>query len=214
MHPLLTLFMDQANTQSIAADQQLIVRLRTDDRRAWQQVYKQTGSKVVYYLRRHKAPEDVAHSIFQETLIILDQRKAALTLTCKLSVFLIGIAILKLKEYWRKQGKDPEQLTDDFSGLDRKLVEDDVDASQLALLELAFMDDASLLDDTATPEELVQHALTRLSDKCVSLFRMRFWEGLDDYQIAAAVPMEYRLVRDQIYKCKARMRSIISELRK
>ncbi|GAB3504475.1 hypothetical protein GCM10027341_34830 [Spirosoma knui] len=195
------------------ADQELINYLRTDNPQAWKKIYSDNRSKVINYLRRRDTPEDLAEVIFHETLLVLDKRKQTLVLTAKLSVFLISIAIRLLKNHWRKKGKNPTQLTDDFDKLDQQALGDnEAEATELALLQLAFEDNALLGEYDR--DNLLQQALEKLSEKCRRLFRMRFWEELTDQQVAVAYPMEYGRVRDQFYKCKEKLKVIFTELNK
>lgn len=193
-------------------DQQFVELLRENDPKTWRTVYETNRPKVINFLRRRNAPDEVALDIYQETLIFLDSRKHTLTLSCKLSVYLIGVALNKWRDY-RKKTNGREQSTDDADLLDRRMLgEDEADAAELALLNQAFVNDPLLWVDTSDPSPIIQKALGLLSLTCQRLLTLRYWDDLDDQQISETVPMAYDAVRKQIYKCKQKIREILRDL--
>lgn len=204
--------MDQTNSPFIITDQQLVEGLRRNDQLLWRKVYHDNRSRVVHYLCGLGATEGVALEIYQDTLIFLDTKKESLVLTSKLSTYLTGVAILKLKEYWKKQSVAAERTRPDFDQQlgHRKPADEEIDEAELALLQLASEDGSRFGLDTDETDDMMQKALAQLTLKhCTDIFRMRYWEGIDEKEIAAKLGLSYGSLRNQMGDCKKKMKEIL-----
>jgi len=204
--------MNQANGPFTISDQQLLDGLRRKDQLVWRQVYNSNRTKVVSYLRGRGVSDEVALEIYQDTLVFLDAHKDTLVLTSKLSTYLTGVAIMKLKEYWKKQAlAATRSVSDSEQQLGRrKPNDDDVDEAELALLQLALDDESRFGLDTDEPDVLIQKALAQIPLKhCADIFQMRYWDGLDDKQIASQLGLSHGSLRNQVGDCKKKVKEIL-----
>ncbi|MGV3560270.1 RNA polymerase sigma factor [Larkinella arboricola] len=189
--------MDQINK-----DQQILERLRNNDQRAWREVYEGNRSKVINYLRRYSTPEEVAVEIYQDTLVFLDERKHILQLESRLSTFLIGVAFNKLRARWKANSGKFDTIK--FSSTD-----DD----ELNLLQFAFVDELQFEADSDEPDAMIQQALAQVQLKhCTDLFRLVYYEQLDQRQVADTLGMSYGSVRNQLLDCKKKMKTILLKM--
>ncbi len=214
VYPLPVLSMDPVNDPSGTTDQKLLDYLRTGNEQAWRKVYNDNRPKVVNYLRRRGASEDVALEIYQDTLVFLDEKKHQLELTSKLSVYLTGVAYHKLQEYWKKQATNENRTTRLDTGSNRPLPMDgEADDAELALLQLAWDDNAFAGFDTDEPDVLMQKALTQITLRnCVDIFQLHYWENLDYKEIASLLKLSYGTVRNQVIDCKKQLKEILMSM--
>ncbi|GAB4025635.1 RNA polymerase sigma factor [Spirosoma koreense] len=204
--------MDQANVYPIATDQQLLDGLRNKNQQIWRQVYNTNRRPVVNYLRGLGASDEVAMEIYQDTLIFLDSKKDTLTLQSKLSTYLTGVAMLKLKEHWKKEKTAATRTGADFERQlqRRKPTDGETDEAELALLQLTVEDGFRFDLDNADPDVMVQKALAQISLKhCADIFQLRYWDGLDDKQIAGKLGLSHGSLRNQVGDCKKKVKEIL-----
>ncbi|MCX6214612.1 RNA polymerase sigma factor [Spirosoma sp.] len=204
--------MNQGNSLPELSDKQLLDGLRADDQGAWRQVYNTNRRKVIHYLRGRGASAEVAHEIYQDTMVFLDAQKHKLVLTSKLSTYLTGVAIKKLQAYWTEKTKEASRISIGFdSPVNRpNLTGDDIDEMELALLNLALEDDPRFALNPEEADLMVQKALAQIPLKhCADIFRMRYWDGFNDQEIADRLNLSHGSVRNQVGDCKKKVKSIL-----
>ena len=204
--------MDANRGPLLLSDQQLLEGLRRQDQRIWRLVYNGHRLKVVNFLRGRGASDEVALSIYQDTMVFLDTQKDHLVLTSKLSTYLIGVAFHKLREYWREQTRNAKRSGADIEQQlnKRRPTDDDPDEAELALIQLASEDSTRFDFDNGELDVLVQQALAQIPLKhCANIFQLRYWDGMDDQQIASRLALSHGSVRNQVVDCKKKVKSIL-----
>lgn len=195
----------------IYRDKQLLERLRQDDQVAWREVYDGNRSKVVNYLRRYSVPETLAVEIYQDTLVFLDERKHSLQLESQLSTYLIGVAYNKLRSFWKANtANNAKFLNEDFESRLARVNASDVTDDELKLAPIELADEISFGAETVEADAMIQQALTQVQLKhCADLFRMVYYEGIDQRQVADILKLSYGSVRNQLRDCKRKMKTIL-----
>lgn len=200
---------------ALIRDQELLIRLRNDDLRAWNEVYEAYRGPLTQFLLGKGVQADLIPEIYQETFIRLDAKIQRLELTRPLLVYLKSVAFRVMHEFWRQEKALKSHSYEEAERLiaRKRPSEDDSEEVESGLFDIPA-DEPDLTNlDTTSADALVQEVLDKVQLKhCADIFRLRYWNGMDDSQIAAQLKIAYDSVRKQFYDCRKKAKNLLISL--
>ncbi len=183
--------------QSQERNEAFLNRVRNGEMAALVELYSSSQKTIRALVTRNSGSADEAEDILQDSLVIFWQRVRADHFEARAhpGTFLYAIA----RNLWFRQ-------------LSRKKRERALNAADFQKEDTSI----PLLDEISKKEdaELVQQALTRLSDQCRSLLTAFYWEELTMEEIAVRFKFaNAQTAKSKKYQCKKLLKEILTKQR-
>ena len=178
----------------IFSDQEIIDRVRLNDRTVLGEIFLKYEKPVCTYVKRHGGSADDAEDILQETIIVFWQKSnnPEFKLSAKLGTYLVAIAKNKWMAEMRKKNRQSENIEQqDFA---------DQNPSSLEML----MEDEKI--------NLIEQALSRLNKTCKDILMMYYFEERSMQDIAEFLNYAgASVVKAKKYQCKKALEEILHQ---
>jgi len=174
-------------------DQQLIGRIRKNDRTVLAEIFTRYERLVIGYVRSHGGDETDAEDMLQEAIIVVWQRVCSgdFELTSKLGTYLLGIVKNKWSAELRKRSRIVEETTDGSRD------------GNPSVLETIIRDEK---------REMVRKALDKLQPVCRELLLLFYFEGRNFQDIARVMGFAGAdVAKSKKYQCKKALEAILRE---
>ncbi len=180
--------------RTIFSDQEIIDRVRQNDRTVLGEIFLEYEKPVCTYVKRHGGSSDDAEDILQETIIVFWQKAVnpEFKLSAKLSTYLVAVA----KNKWMAEMRKKNRLSDNIETQDLT----DHEPSSLEII----LEDEKL--------NLVEQALSKLNKTCKDILMMYYFEERSMKNIAELLNFAgASVVKAKKYQCKKALEEILHQ---
>jgi RNA polymerase sigma-70 factor (ECF subfamily) len=190
------------NTDSLTAcsDEELFVRVRGEDSRAFAIFVKRYEREMYGYLRRYLGDANLADDVFQNTFLQLYLKRDQYEPGRPVRPWLYTIATHQAIDALRRAGRHPTVSLEQQTG-------EDIDGEPHRLLELLETDDPAPLDQVQTDEarQLVRQSVDALPDFLRQVVILAYFQGLPYRDVAEALGIPVGTVKSRLHAALQRL---------
>ena len=180
--------------RTIFSDQEIIDRVRQNDRTVLGEIFLKYEKPVCTYVKRHGGNADDAEDILQETIIVFWQKAVNpdFELSAKLSTFLVAVAKNKWMAEMRKKNRQSDNI-------ERQELTDQGPSSLEIIMENEKIN-------------LIDQALSKLNKTCRDILMMYYFEERSMKNIAELLNFAgASVVKAKKYQCKKALEEILHQ---
>lgn len=191
-------------------DRQLIKRWQDGDNKAFKEIFRQNVKKVTWKLVQDLGiTHELAEEMFDDSMMVLHQKKETFTVKGRLSTYLYEVAKHKSID---EQRKPINQIMQSFEYLPRVVLDDD-DFGNYEWGQEDF-ETNSLIDKTETIDIILHKALNLIDKKpCKEILVLRYWNELKLAEVAVKLSLDYGYTRKRAAECEKYIKEIVQKLK-
>lgn len=173
-------------------ENQLLVRLKRDDRSALHEVFDTNYGMACRAIHRFIKDQSTCEDLAQEVFIRFWEKRHQITVNSSLSAYLKRMAVNEALGYHRRKKRHPEEeLTDNLR------------AETVASGEQEYLH--------SELQANINHAIDGLPSKCRTVFQLSRYEGLSYREIAHQMDISVKTVENQMSKALRVLRSSLQQ---
>ncbi len=173
---------------------QLIERMARGDARAFEVLFRRYHPRLVAFFRGRTHDPHAAEELVQETMMVVWQRAARFSGTCRPSTWILGIGYRKFLEWQRAARKT--QLSP-ISEEGEEAVDANADVDQHIRREVLI--------------ESVRKALRELPEDHRTVMELTFQQGLSYAEIAQVLDIPPGTVKSRMFHAKRKLKEILEQ---